>query len=52
MAKRQMNQPLPQSGKLERHAATPHYSETCQCRTCRRLRAKQQRKPGTPGVTP
>ena len=38
--KRAMAQPLPQTGKLERHAQNPHYSGACECRTCRRLRRK------------
>lgn len=38
--KRNMNQPLPQSGKLGRYAINRHYSGACQCRTCRRLRRK------------
>lgn len=36
-----LNQPHPQSGALERHARSPHYADDCDCRNCRRQRAKR-----------
>ena len=42
--KRKMNQLMPQSGAMDRHAVDIHYSDACGCRNCRRLRAKRDRK--------